>query len=188
MSLLAAVVAYALPGAPAGRRLPAWAYRAHLAAAAASVAASVVVLGPGLRGVAAAVFCLSLVLVTLTDLEYRLIPNRVVLPAFALVLALMAAAEPSLEWPLAALAAAGALLVPALLYPAGMGMGDVKLALLMGAALGRGVGTALLVGLLAASLPALVILARRGWAGRKAAIPFGPFLAVGSLVALFAGA
>lgn len=188
MSLLAAVVGYALPGVPAERRLPAWVYRAHLACAPALVAACFALLGPGLRAVAASVFCLALVLVTLTDLEHRLIPNRVVLPAAALVLPLMEAAEPSLEWPVAALAASGALLCLALVYPGGMGMGDVKLALLMGAALGGEVGVGLLVGLVAAALPSLAILVRRGWAGRKVGIPFGPFLALGSLVALFAGA
>lgn len=188
MALMSAVVGYALPGVEGEPQLPAWVYRAHLAAGPALVAACFAVFGPGLRAIAAGVFCLALVIVTLTDLEHRLIPNRVVLPAAALVLVLMSAADPSPEWPLAALAAGGALLLVALAYPAGMGMGDVKLALLMGAALGRGVSAALAVAVLAAAVPSLAILVRHGRAGRKMGIPFGPFLALGSLVALFAAA
>jgi leader peptidase (prepilin peptidase)/N-methyltransferase len=78
-------------------------------------------------------------------------------------------------------------LVTALIYPAGMGMGDVKLALLMGAALGRGVAVALMLAMVLALLPSIVILVRHGKAGRKMGIPFGPFLALGSVIALFAG-
>jgi leader peptidase (prepilin peptidase)/N-methyltransferase len=66
-------------------------------------------------------------------------------------------------------------------------MGDVKLALLMGAALGRTVGVALMLGMIAALVPSLFLLARHGSAARKMAIPFGPFLAFGGVVALFAG-
>jgi prepilin signal peptidase PulO-like enzyme (type II secretory pathway) len=67
-------------------------------------------------------------------------------------------------------------------------MGDVKLALLMGAALGRTVPVAMMVGMIAALLPSAVLFARHGSKARKMAIPFGPFLALGSVVALFAGA
>jgi leader peptidase (prepilin peptidase) / N-methyltransferase len=66
-------------------------------------------------------------------------------------------------------------------------MGDVKLALLMGAMLGKAVGVALMLGMFAALVPGLYLLARHGSAGRKMAIPFAPFLALGSIVALFAG-
>ena len=66
-------------------------------------------------------------------------------------------------------------------------MGDVKLALLLGAALGRTVPIALFVGMVAALVPALVLVARHGSAARKMGIPFGPFLALGAVVALFAG-
>jgi leader peptidase (prepilin peptidase)/N-methyltransferase len=68
-----------------------------------------------------------------------------------------------------------------------MGMGDVKLALLMGAALGRTVPIALFLGMLAAMIPAVVLLARHGTKARKMGVPFGPFLALGSVAALFAG-
>ena len=143
--------------------------------------------GFSLHAAAAAVFCGALVVVTATDLTHRIVPNRVVLPAAAVVLALMTAAEPSPQWALAAAGASGFLLAAAIAYPSGMGMGDVKLALLMGAALGTTVSVALMLGMMAALVPGLYLLARHGQAARKMAIPFAPFLALGSIVALFAG-
>ena len=187
--MLSAVVGYSLPsvrGEP--RRLPALGYQALTVLGLALGAACLAVFGPTLRGAAAAIFCLALVVVTAADLEYRLIPNRVVLPASAVVLVLMTAAEPSPEWALAAGGAGLGLFVAALIYPAGMGMGDVKLAVLMGAALGRGVVSALMLAFVLAALPAIALLFRHGRAGGKMGIPFGPFLALGSLVVLFAGA
>lgn len=186
--MLSAVVGYALPSVePGPLRLPTVVYRALSVAGAGLAAAALVAFGPNARGIAAAVFCLALAIVTAADLEYHLIPNRVVLPATAIVLPLMTLAEPSPEWALAAAGAGLCLLLLALAYPAGMGMGDVKLAVLMGAALGRGVVPALVLATFAAALPALWLLARHGRAGRKIGIPFGPFLAAGSVVALFAG-
>jgi leader peptidase (prepilin peptidase)/N-methyltransferase len=85
------------------------------------------------------------------------------------------------------LAASGFLFLAALAYPAGMGMGDVKLALLLGVALGRVVPVALMIGMLSALVPAIVLLVRHGQAGRKMGIPFGPFLALGGLAGLFFG-
>jgi leader peptidase (prepilin peptidase) / N-methyltransferase len=143
--------------------------------------------GLTLHGLAAAVFCASLVVVTATDLTHRIVPNVVVLPAAAIVCALMTAAEPSPEWVIAGVGAALFLFIVALAYPGGMGMGDVKLALLMGVALGRAVAVALPLGMIAALIPAVVLLARHGSGARKMAIPFAPFLAVGSVIALFAG-
>jgi leader peptidase (prepilin peptidase)/N-methyltransferase len=163
-------------------------YHALTRAGAGLLVASLTVFGATLHGLAAALFCVSLVIVTAADLEYRLIPNRVVLPAAAAVLALQTAAEPSPEWLLAAAGAGGGLFLLSLIYPAGMGMGDVKLALLMGAALGTAVMAALVLAVFAAAVPALFLLARHGGAACKMGIPFGPFLALGSLVALFAGA
>jgi leader peptidase (prepilin peptidase)/N-methyltransferase len=104
-----------------------------------------------------------------------------------IVLAAQTALEPSPEWALGALGASGFLLLAALAYPAGMGMGDVKLALLLGAMLGRVVGVGLMLGMLAALVPSIVLLARHGSAARKMGIPFAPFLALGALIALFAG-
>ena len=103
------------------------------------------------------------------------------------VLAARTVDDPSVVWLLAALAAAAFLFVFVLVYPAGIGMGDVKLALLMGAALGSSVAVALFVGFAASFVPAVVLLARHGRAALKQGIPLGPFLALGSVVALFAG-
>jgi leader peptidase (prepilin peptidase)/N-methyltransferase len=135
----------------------------------------------------AAFFCSALVAVSATDLEHRIVPNRIVLPAAAVVLVAQTLLHPSPEWALGALGASGFLFVAALAYPAGMGMGDVKLALLMGAALGRTVGVALMLGMIAALVPGIVLLARHGQKARKMGVPFAPFLALGSVVALFAG-
>lgn len=135
----------------------------------------------------AAFFCIALVAVSGTDVEYHIIPNRIVLPAAVLVLAANTVLHLSPEWALGALGASGFLFAAALAYPKGMGMGDVKLALLMGAALGRTVPVALMIGMLTALIPALYLLARHGSAARKMRIPFGPFLALGSVVALFWG-
>jgi len=135
----------------------------------------------------AAFFCAVLVVISAIDIERRIIPNRIVLPATGVVLVAQTLLHPSLEWILASFLAALFLFLPALIYPAGMGMGDIKLALLLGAMLGRDVGVALMIGLLSAFVPAVFLLATRGKAARKIALPFGPFLAFGGLVALFAG-
>jgi leader peptidase (prepilin peptidase)/N-methyltransferase len=162
-------------------------YPAVELATAGLLAGCLVAFGLSLRTAAAAVFCAALVVVTATDLTHRIVPNRVVVPAAAVVLALMTVAVPSPEWAIAAFGASTFLLVAALAYPGGMGMGDVKLALLMGAALGRTVTVALLLGMIAALVPSIVLFARHGARARKMAIPFAPFLALGSVVALFAG-
>jgi leader peptidase (prepilin peptidase)/N-methyltransferase len=152
------------------------------------VAACVLDFGLSGRAAVAALFCVVLVAISAIDLEHRIIPNRIVLPATGIVLTAQTALHPSLEWIVASLGASLFLFVFALAYPAGMGMGDVKLALLMGAALGRTVPVAMMVGMIAALLPSAVLFARHGSKARKMAIPFGPFLALGSVVALFAGA
>ena len=143
----------------------------------------------GLSGRAAveAFFCAALVVVSATDLSHRIVPNRVVLPAAVVVLAGQTAIDSSPEWAIGALGASGFLFLAVLAYPKGMGMGDVKLALLMGAALGRTVTVALMLGMIFALMPSIVLLARHGAAARKMAIPFAPFLALGSVVALFWG-
>ena len=151
------------------------------------LAGCVLAFGFTLKTAAAAIACAALVVVTATDLERRIVPNRVVLPAGAAVLALQTAAHPSVEWVLGALGAAGFLFLAALAYPGGMGMGDVKLALLIGALLGRTTPVGILLGLLLALVPSLVLLARHGARARRLAIPFAPFLAAGAVVALFAG-
>lgn len=132
-------------------------------------------------------FCAVLVAISAADFEHRIVPNRIVLPAAVVVLAAQVILHPSFEWPLAALAVATFLLAAALAYPGGMGMGDVKLALLLGAMLGRSVAVALAVAMVSAMLPALWLFVRHGAAARKMAIPFAPFLAFGGVVALFFG-
>jgi leader peptidase (prepilin peptidase)/N-methyltransferase len=131
--------------------------------------------------------CAVLVAVTVTDLERRIIPNRIVLPALAAALVVQTARDPSLEWVLGALLAGGLFLLLALVYPAGLGMGDVKLVAFMGAWLGWDVGVALFAGSLLGMVPALVALLRRGGKGRKETLPYGPFLAAGGVVGLFFG-
>jgi leader peptidase (prepilin peptidase)/N-methyltransferase len=145
------------------------------------------VYGFTLEALVAAIFCWILVVVTRTDLEHRLIPDRIVLPGALVVLALRTLDEPSLAWLLGSLGAGLGLFLLVLAYPRGMGMGDVKLALLLGAGLGLGVIVALFVGFVAGAVPAIVLLVRHGSAARKLAIPLGPFLALGGVVALFTG-
>src|SRR5437764_9910316 len=162
-------------------------YPAVEVAAALLVAACVWKFGLTGDAAVAAFFCAVLVAVTATDLTHRIIPNRIVVPATALVLVAHTALQANPEWAIAALAAALFLFVAALAYPGGMGMGDVKLALLMGAALGKTVAVAMLAGMLTALVPSFYLLARHGSGARKMGIPFGPFLARGSVVVLFAG-
>jgi leader peptidase (prepilin peptidase) / N-methyltransferase len=120
------------------------------------------------------------------DLTERRLPNRIVLPATVIVLTAQTVLSPDrmLEWILAALGAALVLLLPLAVYRSGVGMGDVKLMLLLGAALGSAVITALLVGSVAAAAYAVLLLAREGSAARRTAFPLGPFLVLGALVAL----
>ena len=136
-----------------------------------------------------AYFCAVLVVLSAIDVERRILPNVIVLPSAALVLAAQIALYPghAVEWVLAATLASGFLFAALVAYPAGMGMGDVKFALLLGAALGKVVAVGLMLGMLAGLGAAIVLFARHGAAARKMAIPFGPFLAFGSVVALFAG-
>lgn len=151
------------------------------------VAASFLDFGWSGKSFVAAFFCAALVTVSATDLSHRIVPNVIVLPAAAIVLVANTVLEPGVEWVLGAFGASLFLLLAALAYPKGMGMGDVKLALLLGAMLGRTVPVALMVGMIAALVPSIVLFARHGKAARKMAIPFAPFLSFGGIVALFAG-
>jgi leader peptidase (prepilin peptidase)/N-methyltransferase len=145
----------------------------------------------GLTGEAAlaAFFCAVLVALSAIDFERFILPDRIVLPSAAIVLAGNIVLHPSQtpEWIAAGLGASLFLFIALLVYPQGMGMGDVKLMLLLGFMLGRFVGVGLMVGMIAALVPAIVLLARHGSQARKMKIPFGPFLAFGALVALFWG-
>lgn len=135
------------------------------------------------------VFVSVLAVVTLTDLEQRIIPNKVLIAGAVLCLVIAAPTDPAglPERAIAAAAAGGIFFLVVLAYPAGMGMGDVKLAATMGLFLGRAVAPAILVALLAGSLVGLALIARHGSRARKMAIPFGPFLALGGVVGLLAG-
>jgi len=135
------------------------------------------------------VFLTVLAAVTLTDLEQRIIPNKVLLAGAAVCLAIAAPTDPGgLPGRLAAAAAAGGVLfLVVLAYPKGMGLGDVKLTATMGLFLGRAVAPAILVALLAGSLAGLTLIARHGSEARKMAIPFGPFLALGGVVGMLVG-
>jgi leader peptidase (prepilin peptidase) / N-methyltransferase len=136
------------------------------------------------------IFVAALVAITRIDLEHQIIPNRIVAPLAVAAIALTAAFEPHLlvEHLIAAAAAGGFLLAAVLAYPAGMGMGDVKLAAVMGLVLGRAVAPAMFIALIAGTVVGVGVMARKGVRdGRKTKVPFGPFLALGSVVALFAG-
>jgi leader peptidase (prepilin peptidase) / N-methyltransferase len=151
--------------------------------------ASVVRFGLTGHALVGVVFAPTLVLLAVIDLDRRLIPDAIVLPALGAVFVLQIAFHPdhTLEWVLASLGAALFFFIPMLIYPAGMGMGDVKLAALLGAALGKSVTVAIGFAVLAGGAVALLVLARQGVGARKNAIAFGPFLAVGGLVVFFLG-
>jgi leader peptidase (prepilin peptidase) / N-methyltransferase len=164
-----------------------WRYPAVELVSALLVAGCALKFGLHPEALVAAAFCLVLVAVSATDIEHGIIPNRIVLPAAPVILAAQTALHPSPQWALGALGASGFLFAAALMAPRGMGIGDVKLALVLGAMLGTTVTVAMLIGLLAAMVPAIVLFIRLGVGARKVRLPFGPFLAIGAVVALFAG-
>lgn len=120
------------------------------------------------------------------DLTQRIIPNRIVLPAWGVTLAaqLLLHPEHRTEWLVASVAAAGAFLLPALSFPGALGMGDVKLVGLLGAALGYSVLNGLMVGTVLAAAFSIALLVRHGAAARRTAFAYGPFLAAGGLIVL----
>ena len=144
------------------------------------------------------VFMTLLVPLTFIDLDHRILPNKLTYPGTLIGLALSIALGPQerfhahhlwwVEVLVATFAASGFLLIAALIRPGGMGLGDVKLAAMMGAFLGSGVAVAMMSGFLIALVPSLVLFAMHGAKARKMAIPFGPFLAIGSVIGWFWGA
>ena len=134
-------------------------------------------------------FCATLVIITLTDVERRVIPNAVLLVSSLVAVAIVLATDPTSlgTRAIAAAAAGGFLFLVALAYPRGMGMGDVKLVAVMGLYLGRSVAPALLIGFAVGAVFGLAMIARRGASARKQAVPFGPCLALGAVVALWWG-
>jgi len=157
------------------------------AGVAAGVAVAVLVRsGPSAWSVVAAAAAGVLVWVGAIDLETRLLPNRIVLPTTGIVLAASLFLGPGgfAEHAIAALAAGGFMFVAAAIRPGDLGMGDVKLALLLGALLGRSVTTALAVGFAFLLVPAVYQVARHGRAGLRRHIALGPFLAAGAVATL----
>ncbi len=142
-------------------------------------------------GIALAVLTILIVVpAALIDLEHRIIPNRLTALGAILALAIGFALDPSGEPErlIAGAAAGGLLLIAALAYPGGMGMGDVKLAGVMGLCLGAAVAPAILIALISGTAAGAAIIAKKGAReGRKTRVPFGPFLALGALVAVFVG-
>jgi leader peptidase (prepilin peptidase)/N-methyltransferase len=138
------------------------------------------------RSLVAAFLVTSLAVLSAIDIAERRLPNRIVLPSAAIVLAAQTALFPdrALEWALAAAGASLVLLSLQLVYPVGLGMGDVKLALLLGAALGAAVVTAFALAFVAAGVYALGLMARYGLGARRRTMPLGPFLAAGAIAAL----
>jgi len=134
-------------------------------------------------------FVTTLAAVTVTDLEHRIIPNKILLFSGLVGVVIVVAGLPDsiAERAIAAGSAFGLLFAVALAYPRGMGMGDVKLAAVMGLYLGRAVAPALIIGFAAGALVGVGLIMRHGAEARKRAVPFGPFLALGGLIALFAG-
>ena len=189
-------VADAVPAASAAHRTDDGGDRLSPAATAATAFAATLLAivavtraGFGARGTIDAFVCVVLVVLSAIDIDRRLLPNRIVLPSAAVVLVAQIAFFPAewRAWTAASIGAATFFGVAYLVYPAGLGLGDVKLALLLGAALGTGILTALTIGSLAAGLFGAALIARRGGAARKTALPFGPFLAFGALVVLLFG-
>ena len=133
---------------------------------------------------------LVLVPVTLIDFDHQIIPNKITLPAALSALVLGAIIDPAYlpTQLISGVAAAAFLLVFVLAYPRGMGLGDVKLAGVLGLFLGASVAAAIMAGVLLGTVVGGVVMARVGVAqGRKTKLPFGPFLAAGGVLALFAG-
>ena len=146
--------------------------------------------GPDEDALLGLVLVLLLVPITLIDLDHRIIPNRLTLIGAVAAPAILALTEPDAlpEHLIAAAAAGGFFLVALLAYPRGMGMGDVKLAAMLGLFLGSAVVPAIFVALVSGTLVGAAVIARKGAReGRKTAVPFGPFLAFGAVVALFWG-
>jgi leader peptidase (prepilin peptidase)/N-methyltransferase len=145
----------------------------------------------GLNGEAlvGAVFCPTLILLAAIDLKHRLLPNTIVLPASLVVGLIVAASSPGDFVPhlLTALALGGFFFAFAAIVPGSLGMGDAKLGFLIGIALGSKTLGATLIAFAGLLVAALYVLVSRGLSARKDAIPFGPFLALGGIVAFFLG-
>jgi leader peptidase (prepilin peptidase)/N-methyltransferase len=165
--------------------------RVRTGAGVAGAVAAVLVIahyGFGSRALVGVVFVAALAVLAAIDIERRVLPNRIVLPSFCVVLVLQLALFPdqAIEWIAAAIAVGLILLIAALVKPGGLGYGDVKLGLLLGAGLGENVVICLVVAGFAMWPLAVYLYMRHGRAAGKIALPFGPFLAAGAVIALLA--
>jgi leader peptidase (prepilin peptidase)/N-methyltransferase len=144
--------------------------------------------GVSLALLPALVFISALISLAVSDLEHRLLPNAIVGPAALAGLILSILADPAGWWtyPLSAIAVAGALLGLALIYPSGMGMGDVKMGGMLGAFLGPYAALAVFLGALIGAITGGLLMAA-GKVQRRSVLPFGLFMALGGIIALFAG-
>lgn len=167
---------------------PSWLRVAAAGLAAAMAALAFARFGLEPHAFVAAYVAAVLLVLSAIDIERRVIPNKIVLSSAAIVLTAQIAFYPgqASEWVLAAVGAGFVLSLPGLIRPGSIGMGDAKLAILIGAAVGQDVAMAIMLGFVSSLPVALALLARRGPAARKQHIPLGPFLAFGALVVLFA--
>ena len=158
------------------------------AATAALFGAAVYAFGIGFKLFAALAFILVLVSLAGMDYEHRLLPNVIVGPATVLGFVLSAFSRPDWWWiyPLAALILAGVLFLLAIIYPGGMGMGDVKMGGMLGAFLGPYAALAVFLGALTGAIAGGILMAT-GKMSRRTALPFGIFMSFGGLVTLFVG-
>lgn len=160
--------------------------------------ASVHKFGLNLNAVVFGAFFWVLVVLTVIDLEHKLLPNRIVYPAFALGLGGLAVAalvdgdfDRMTDAAIGSVIFGGFLFTVAFIYPAGMGAGDFKLAFVLGLFLGYAGGVAtvlagMFLSFLSGGVVGLVVLTvKRG--GRKTEVPFGPYLALGTTIAIFTG-
>lgn len=157
--------------------------------AAAAAAVALVVIGPTREGLLAAWTLATLTILAAIDLEVRLLPNRIVFPAMLGAIAWQAVFFPDrlVECLVAGVCAGLVFLLPSVVQPGAVGMGDVKVAAFLGVVLGADVVTALLAGSLLSAPVALAMLLIKGAGARRTALPFGPFLAVGAAIALLLG-
>jgi leader peptidase (prepilin peptidase)/N-methyltransferase len=139
------------------------------------------------RALVCAVTAAVLVVLAAIDIERGIIPNRIVLPAAGAVAVMNVGLFPgrALEWLLVPLVACVALAIPALVGRNWLGMGDAKLVLLLGAALGWGVVGAVMLAFVCTLPVSVLLVIRRGLEARRASLPFGPFLALGALLVMF---
>jgi len=136
------------------------------------------------------VFVATLVVITVTDIEHRIVPNKVLAPVavIGVLSQVLTNSGDWLSWTLAAVIGFSLMLIAALAYPGGMGMGDVKLAGVMGIYLGVALAPALLIAFLLGTIAGVAVMAKKGVEiGRKTALPFGPYMAIGGFIALLYG-